>query len=221
MVKTVAAMRVFEGAEALVEASKFPGFQRAGNGNVGFVIEQRGGDDTAFCTLRVRVLAGKAPWVGRVRCCNREHSGKNRHSFSDLLESARSVAGATEAAFVHKTFHHQRPLFPALLPILGDPPQRQAQDFRGQIGMTFSLDEEQKPAVVNDESQTPSPLLGTPAHPFFPLIEMRGRAAECKDRNPVPFPLYPSDASQEPTHLTRGVSRIRLNTTTHKHTTIE
>ena len=44
MVKTVAATRVFEGAEALVEASKFPGFQRAGTGNVGFVIEQRGGE---------------------------------------------------------------------------------------------------------------------------------------------------------------------------------
>ena len=108
---------------------------------------------------------------------------------SDLLESARSIAGATEAAFIHETFHHQRALFPALLPILGHPPQRQAQDFRGQIGMTFSLDEEQKPAVVNDESQTPRPLPRTPSHPLFPLLEMRGRATECQDRHPVPIHL--------------------------------
>jgi hypothetical protein len=29
------------------------------------------------------------------------------------------------------------------------------------------------------------PQPGTPAYPLSPLLEMRGRAAECQDRNPV------------------------------------
>ena len=103
---------------------------------------------------------------------------------SNLLKSA-----GAEAAFVHETFHQQWALLPTLLPILGDASQRQTQDFRCQIGMALPLDEEQKSAVVNDETQPPSPLPGTPAHPFFPLLQMRGRTAECQNRHPVAIQL--------------------------------
>ncbi len=62
---------------------------------------------------------------GVVIACVTRKSGAR----SNLLKSTGAVAGAAEAAFVHETFHHQWALLPALLPILGDPSQRQTQDF--------------------------------------------------------------------------------------------
>ena len=191
MVEAVSPARVFEGSEALVEASELPCFQRTGSGDVGFLLQQEGREaGTAECFARSgfefpQVEGFGLPVFGVVIARVTGKSGAR----SNLLKSAGAVAGAAEAAFVHETFHQQGALLPTLLPILGDPSQRQTQNFRCQVGMALPLDEEQKPAVVDNESQSPSPLPGTPAHPFFALLQMRGRAAECQDRHPVAIHL--------------------------------
>lgn len=95
---------VFEGAEAFIEASKLPGCQWAGAGNVGFLFQQdrrQLGSAEYFACIGFEFpqIEGLGLLVFRVLAAG--VAGKSGTA-PDLLESAGLAAGATEAGFATK-----------------------------------------------------------------------------------------------------------------------
>ena len=76
---------------------------------------------------------------------------------------------------------------PALLPVTGEPPQRQAEDLGSEVGVAFAFDEQQEAAVVANQSEAASLLARTPANPLLATFELGG-AAPLKVSRATPSP---------------------------------
>ena len=76
---------------------------------------------------------------------------------------------------------------PVLLPIRIEPLQAQGQHSGGQIGITLSVGQNQKSAVVDDKAQAPSALTRRPADFLLPGFGMRSGPTEGEQPHPLPI----------------------------------
>ena len=96
----------------------------------------------------------------------------------DGLKTAGPIASAAILRLVNEALDRQHGMIPALEPVGAQAAQAKAQHARGQVRVALPLRQNQKAAVIDDQTEAAGPLARAPANPLLSRFEVQRGGAK-------------------------------------------